>query len=84
MSNRVHILNEVKETYPTGEALCFQRVVYLYDKVAEVDPGFRFMWRNKLKNLKVQRGGACIETLQVARKLIDEMEKQLGLCTGKV
>ena len=43
----VEVLNSVEETFESGCALCFQRVVYHYEEDNSED-GFRFIWRDEV------------------------------------
>ena len=74
---RVHSFREVTKSYPGGDSLCFQQVIYVNEGQEEPEPGFRFIWRTKENRLKSHRGQACIPDLKTAEYLIGQMKQRL-------
>lgn len=70
MQARVAVLDEIRDDSDPGEwCLCLQRVRYVYAN-AEVENGFRFIWRRADGSLQAARGQARIPHLSDALRLI--------------
>lgn len=72
---RVQVLNEVDPAPAGSWRLCFQRVRYVYED-GDMHEGYRFIWRRPNGSLQAARGQARIPSLQVARQLMQQAEKQ--------
>jgi hypothetical protein len=68
MSTRFEVLKSTAKVYPNGWALCFQfgRLVH-----PDEDPewGYRFIYRDPTGNLRGQRAGALLRSLDVIQEL---------------
>ncbi len=69
MATNVEIRDEVKLPYRTWH-LCFQKVMYHYDKGQPSEDGYRFMWRYPTGNLQTARGQARIPDKQMLSQLL--------------
>lgn len=77
---RVQVIKEVSEDFgkPEGWILWLQWCLYVYDD-GESEKGYRFIWRRPKAeggSLQAARGQARIPSLEVARKLMGQAEKE--------
>lgn len=74
----VKILDEVTSGKEGETRLCFQKVMYFYDKGSDPlhESGYRFIWRDAGDRLLPQRGQARIETIEEAEELIKMAKKR--------